>query len=87
MIAVALVPVLLYTALHHPDQRQSVGFALWAPIVVLFVDATIFYLALGIWSLTPWERIGISIILPLLIAIASWALMMGMVPAQLPGDG
>lgn len=87
VVAVFLVPVLLFLALRYPVQGQGIGFALWAPIVALFVDAALFYLALGAWNLTQWERIGISVILPLLIAIASWASMMGMVSAPMPQEG
>lgn len=86
-VAVVLIPALLYFSLRHSDQGLSVDAALWAPIVVLAADALIFYIALGIWALTAWERVGISVILPMLIAILSWAAMMNMVSADMAQAG
>ena len=84
VIALVLIPVLLYLAITQQDGRADAQFAFWAPLAVLLLDAVLFWIAFGAWQLTRWERGGLSVILPLLIAMASWAAMMGMVTAQLP---
>lgn len=82
VLALALVPVLLYLAITRLGGAQDVQFSIWAPIGVLAADALLFFAALGAWPLRAWDRAGLAIILPLLIAMASWASMMGMVEAQ-----
>lgn len=87
VIATAFIPVLLYLGLAQAPQQQSARFAFWAPLAALAADAVLFYLALGILRLRAWDRVGISIVLPLLLAMASWALMMDSVSSQMPqGD-
>lgn len=87
LVALALVPVSLYLALTVPTAPIPPQWVLWAPFGVLVLDALLFAFALGIWQVTAWERVGLSIILPLLIAMASWAALMDNVAARLPPAG
>lgn len=83
VIALLLVPVSLWFGLNHQGTPLSPSVALWAPFVVLAADALLVAFALGLWRVTAWERLGIAIILPLLIAMISWALMMGSVEERI----
>lgn len=82
LLALALVPCLLYAAITRLDGAQTAQFSFWAPIGVLVADALLFFVALGLWPMRAWDRAGLAIVLPLLIAMASWGSMMGMVEAQ-----
>lgn len=84
LLSVALVPVALYLGVHVLPHAQNPAVAYWAPITVLVVDALLIYVALGHWEMEKWDRTGIAIVVPLLLAMASWAVMINTVAAQMP---
>ena len=85
ILAVGLIPVTLYLALTNMPEKPDVELAFWGPFAVLAADAILFFLMLGFSNVTRWERVGISLIAPMLLTMASWAAMRGMVVTQMGG--
>lgn len=80
VLALVLIPALMYVEVTQLAFTQGAHVAFWAPIIVIAADALLFWFALGAWMAAGWDRAGIALVLPLLIAMASWALMIDMVP-------
>lgn len=86
-VAIAFIPVAMYLALAQGLTFTDPAAAFRATLGMLLFDALLFFVAFGAWHLTRWERCGLSILLPLLLVMASWAAMMGMVTTKMATVG
>lgn len=87
VLAVLLIPVGLWLAVAWLPPITDRGVALLAPLVGLVVDTVLFWWALGAWPMGTGDRIGIAIVMPLLLAMATWALLVNTVAAQMAAGG